>query len=164
MPFDIVLACNPYANGLALFTEICSCPTILSSAPTLLDHVCVSGNTALLTGYLIHSHWYMSTKPTHHFWDIQAHIVLQLHAIQSLSMVVAVVHPDHDCHAVGINFTQCLRSSGWVITDTHISFASFGDLVSGSCRLIIAVHSNTEENCCPLEIRTPPQLPSQPIA
>ncbi len=164
MPFNIVLACDPYANGRALFTEICSCPTILSSAPALLDHVRASGNTAPLTGYLIHSHRYTSTKPTHRSWDIQAHIVLQLHAIRSLSMVVAVVHPDHDCRAVGINFTQRLRSSGWVITDMHISFASYGDSVSGSCRLIIAVQSNTEENCGPLEIRTPPQLPSRPIA
>jgi hypothetical protein len=84
MPFDIVLACDPYANGCALFTEICLCPTILLSAPTLPDHVHASGNTAPLTGYLIHSHRYTSTKPTHRFWDIQVHIVLQLHAIRSL--------------------------------------------------------------------------------
>jgi hypothetical protein len=46
MLFEIVLACNPYANGCALFTEISSCPTILSSAlalttfalPVILPH------------------------------------------------------------------------------------------------------------------------------
>ncbi len=163
MPFEIVLACNPYANGRALFTEISSCPTILSSAPALLDHIRASGNTTPLAGYSIHSHWYTSTKPTHHFWEIQAHILLQLHTIFSLSVVMAFVHPDHNCHAVSINFTQRLRSSGWVITDTQISFQSFGGLDSGLCRLIIAVHSNTDKNCGPLEIRTPPQLPSWSI-
>jgi hypothetical protein len=106
MPFKIVLPCNPYENGRALFTEISSCPTILSSAPALLDHICASRNTALLAGYLIHSHWYMSTEPTHRFWEIKAHIILQLHTIRSLSMVVAFVHPDHDFRAVSVNFTQ----------------------------------------------------------
>jgi hypothetical protein len=55
MPFNIVLACDPYANGWALFKEISLCPTILSSAPALLDHIHASGITAPLTGYLIHS-------------------------------------------------------------------------------------------------------------
>ncbi len=80
-------------------------------------------------------------------------------------MVVAFVHPNHDCRAVTVNFPQQLRSSGWIITDTPISpFPSFGDLVSGTCCLIVVVHSNTEENCCVFEIHTPPQLPTQPIA
>jgi hypothetical protein len=113
---------------------------------------------------LIHSHRYTSTEPTHHFWEIQVHIALQLHATRSLSIVVAVVHPDHNCRAVGVNFTQCLHSSGWVITNTQISFPSFGDSISGLCRLIIAVHSDTEEKCSPIEIITPPQLPPRPIA
>jgi hypothetical protein len=67
MPFEIVLACDPYANDRTLFTEISSCPTILSSALALLDHIRASGNTALLASYLIHSHRYMSTEPTHCF-------------------------------------------------------------------------------------------------
>jgi hypothetical protein len=158
MPFDVVLACNPYANGRALFTKICACPTILSSAPALLDHIRSSGNTAPLTGYLIHSHQYTSTKPTHKFWEIQAHIAIQLHAIRSLLLVVAIVHPKHDCQAVVVNFTQRLRSSGWVVTDTHIHFPHFGNLLSGTCRLILAVHSNTEEKCKPIKLLTPPQL------
>ena len=35
MPFCVVLACDPYSSG----RELCSCPTILSSAPALLDHI-----------------------------------------------------------------------------------------------------------------------------
>ncbi len=158
MPFNIVLACNPYVNGRALFKEINLCPTILSSAPALLDHISASGITAPLTGYLIHSHRYTSLKPTHRFWEIQAHVVIQLQIICSLSMVIAFVHPDHDCRAVTLNFTQQLRSDGWIISDMHISFPSFGDSILGTCRLIVVVHSNAEDNYCMLEIWTPPQL------
>jgi hypothetical protein len=164
MPFCVVLACNPYANGQALFKEVSLCPTILSSAPALLDHIRASGVTSPMTGYVIHSHRYTSTEPTHRFWETQAQIVIQLRIIRALSMVVAFVHPDHDCCAVGINFTQRLHSDGWVISDTQIAFTSFRDSVSGSCRLIDAIHSNAETDCCALEIKTPPQIIPQPIA
>ncbi len=140
------------------------CPTILSSAPALLDHIRASGVTSPMTGYVIHLHGYTSTEPTHRFWEIQAQIVIQLQIIRALLMVVAFVHPDHDCRAVGINFTQRLRSDGWVLSNTHISFTSFGDSVSGSCRLIVSILSNAETNCCALEIKTPPQIIPQPIA
>ncbi len=106
MPFNIVLACDPYANGQALFKEITLCPTILSSAPALLDHIRASSVTAPMTRYLIHLHRYMSMEPTHRFWDIQAHIIAQLQIICSLSIVIAFFHPNHDCHAVTLNFTQ----------------------------------------------------------
>jgi hypothetical protein len=56
MPFNILLACDPYANGWALFKKISLCPTILSSALALLDHIRASGITAPMTGYLIHLH------------------------------------------------------------------------------------------------------------
>jgi hypothetical protein len=164
MPFCVVLACNPYANGRALFQEVSLCPTILSSAPALLNHICASGVTSPMTGYLIHLHRYLSTEPTNRFWEIQAQIVTQLWIIHALSMVVAFVHPDHDCRAVGINFTQRLRSDGWVLSDTKISFPSFGDSVSGSCWLIVAIHSNAEPDCRMFEIKTPPQIKPKPIA
>jgi hypothetical protein len=64
LPFTIVLACDPFANGRTLFQEIGVCPAILSSAPALLDHIRGSGITAPMSGYLIHSHCYTSTKPT----------------------------------------------------------------------------------------------------
>jgi len=56
MPFCVILACDPYVNGRALFKEVSSCPTILSSAPALLDHIRASGVTSPMSGYLIHSH------------------------------------------------------------------------------------------------------------
>jgi hypothetical protein len=164
MPFCVVLACDPYANGRALFKEVSSCPTILPSAPALLDHILASGVTSPLTGYLIHSHRYISTELTHRFWDTPAQIVTQLRIIRTLSMVVAFVHPDHDCRAVGINFTQHLHSDGWVLSDTTISFPSFGDSVPGSCRLIVAIHSNAKTDCRAFQIKTPPHIKPNPIA
>ena len=163
IPFCVVLAWDPYANGRALFKEVSSCPTILPSAPALLDHILASGVTSLLTGYLIHSHRYISTELTHRFWDTPAQIVTQLRIIRTLSMVVAFVHPDHDCRAVGINFTQHLHSDGWVLSDTTISFPSFGDSVPGSCRLIVAIHSNAETDCRAFETKTPPQINQTPL-
>ena len=162
MPFCVVLACDPYANGRALFKEVSSCPIILSSAPALLDHIRASDVTSPMSGYLIHLHQYISTEPTHRFWDIQAQIVTQLRIIRALSIVVAFVHRDHDCHAVGVNFTQHLRSDGWVLSDTTISFPSFGDSVSDSCWLIVAIHSNAETNCRAFKIKPPRKLSQNP--
>ena len=164
MPFCVVLACDPYANGRALLKEVSLCPTILSGAPALLDHILAAGVISLMTGYLIHSHRCISTEPTHRFWDMQAQVVTQLWIIRALTMVVAFVHPDHDCHAIGINFTQHLRSDGWVLSNTKILFPSFEDSVSGSCWLIVAIHSNAGTDCRAFEIKTPPQIKPKPIA
>ena len=49
-----------------------------------------------------------------------------------------------------------LQADGWVISDTNISYAAYGDSVSGTCRLIIGIHSNTERNCATLEFKMPP--------
>jgi hypothetical protein len=40
-----------------------------------------------------------------------------------------------------------------------VSFTEFGDSVVDSCRLIISVHSHTEEKCSSLQIITPPSIP-----
>jgi hypothetical protein len=78
LPFNVVLACDPFANGRTLFQEFTHCSTIFSGAPVLLDHVWGSGLTSQLMGYLIHSHCYTSSKPTSPFWELQASIVMQL--------------------------------------------------------------------------------------
>jgi hypothetical protein len=39
LPFHIVLAADSFANGLAPLKKLTSCPTILSGAPALLDHM-----------------------------------------------------------------------------------------------------------------------------
>jgi hypothetical protein len=67
LPFRIVLAADPFVNGRALLQELTTCPTILSSAPALLDYIRGSGLTSKLTGYLIHSHRYQGSEPTRKF-------------------------------------------------------------------------------------------------
>ncbi len=60
LPFNVVLACDPYVNGHSLFCAIATCPTILSSVGALLNHICGLGVTSKLTGYLTHSHRYIA--------------------------------------------------------------------------------------------------------
>jgi len=137
-----------------------NCPTILSNAPSLLDHVRGSGLTSKMTGYLIHSHRYTTSEPTSKFWELQASIVTQLRLIRFLSIMVAFVNPNHDGCAVSIAFVAKLRTDGWLLSDTPISYPSFGDSVAGLCRLIIGVHSNTEAQCIHIAIKTPPTCAS----
>jgi hypothetical protein len=73
-PFHVVLACNPFINGRALFWELTLCSPIHSSAASLLDHVQALGITSKLTGYLIHSHCYYSSKQTKQFWELQCQL------------------------------------------------------------------------------------------
>jgi hypothetical protein len=144
LPFNITLSADPFVNGCSLFTEFSTTPSpILSGASALLHHVRSSGITSILSGYLIHSHRYLTTKPTSCFWEIQASIVTQLRLTQSLSIVMAFVHPEHDSRAVTLNFVNWLRKDGWIITDTSITYSNFGNSVSGGCRFIVAIHQNT---------------------
>jgi hypothetical protein len=50
-----------------------------------------------------------------------------------------------------------------MITDTSIAYPNYGDLVTGSCRLIVSVHSNTEQVCQSFVLKTPPSIPLQPL-
>ena len=157
---SLLVTCDPFANSRALFQEFVKCPTILPSALSLLDHVHGSGLTSKMTGYLIHSHRYTSSKPTSRFWELQASIVTQLCLIRSLSIVVTFVHSDHDGHVVLNGFVAKLRTDGWLLSDTPISYSSFGDSIAGLFHLFIGIHSNTEAKCTPIVIRTPPTCAS----
>jgi hypothetical protein len=109
MPFRIVLVCDPYSNGRALFRSMTPCNWIFDGASALLDHVRSSGINSKLTGYLIHSHRYSGSDTTSRFWDLQSQIVAQLRIIRALSIVVAFVHPDHDNRAVSNSFAKKMR-------------------------------------------------------
>ena len=164
MPFRIVLACNPYSNGRALFRSMTPCTHNFDGASALLDHVRSSGINSKLTGYLIHSHQYSGLDTTSHFWDLRSQIVAQLRIICALSIVVACVHPDHDNRAVSNSFAKKLTADGWLVTEQQISFPNYGDSVVGVCRLIVAVHSNSAPDCSLFELCPPPQIPSRPLA
>ncbi len=156
LPFNVVLACDPFANGCTLFQEFTHCPTILSGAPALLDHARGSGVTSQLMGYIIHSHCYTSHKPTSCFWELQASIVTQLCLIHLLAIVVAFVHPDHNGRAVSLGFVSRLRRDGWLFSNSAIHYPNYGDSVTGSCCLLVGVHSNTKATCAPIEFKMPP--------
>jgi hypothetical protein len=76
--FDILLVCDPYAYGSALFNKFTGCQCIFPSMATLLNHIRGSGDQSLLNGYLIHSHCYQTSEPTNAFWSLQASILSQL--------------------------------------------------------------------------------------
>ncbi len=161
LPFAIVLASDDYVHGCSLFTELSTCTgPILGGCRALLDHVKASGITSKLSGYLIHSKCYDSMQPTSRFWQLQASIVTQLQITRLLLIVTAFVHPNHDSHAVSLQFITSLKSDGWLVSNQTITFTKFGDSVTDNCRLIVAVHSHTEEKCClPKVVITPPPIP-----
>jgi hypothetical protein len=88
LPFSVVLACDLFEYSRALFHKFSACPTVLQSAGALLDHIHVSGEQALLDGYIIHSHRYQTNEPATTFWSIQASIVIQLRLIGKLTYLL----------------------------------------------------------------------------
>jgi hypothetical protein len=161
--FDVMLACDPYAYGHALFAELTRCQCILPSVAALLDHVCGSREQGLVNRYLIHSHCYQSSEPTNAFWSLQASIIGQIHIIQKLRLFVAFVHPDHDGRSV-FKFVTQLSKSGWVISSTKCYYPDYGDSVVGTTTIIVGVHTNTQATVDKLMFRTPPSSRPLPIS
>ncbi len=96
LPFYVWLACGPYESSQSLFQEFTSCRHIFSSATDLLNYICASDDTSVIHGYLIHSPHFQTSKMTTTFWQIQAAIISQLRLIRSLSIIIAVIDPDHN--------------------------------------------------------------------
>jgi hypothetical protein len=164
IPFQTVLACNPYESNCALFREFAqSCPHILPSTASLLDHIRGSGDSGSINGYIIHSHRYQSSKPASAFWSIQASIVAQLCLIQHLNICIAFVHPDHNGCAV-TKFCSQLKLLGWILSITKCFFPHYGDSVAGNLSLIVGVHDSTQSRVDPTLLRTPPSPRPRPLA
>jgi hypothetical protein len=165
LPFAIVLASDDYAHGRSLFTEVSACTDpILGGCHALLDHVKASRITSKLSSYLIHSKRFNSTEPTSQFWQLQAAIITQFRITRSLSIVAAFVHPNHNSRAVSHQFITRFKSDGWLVSNQTIRFIDFGDSIADSCRLIVAVHSHTEEKCSPQVIIAPPPIPPNQLS
>jgi hypothetical protein len=163
LPFQVVLACDPFEYGCALFHEFVCCPTVLHSATSLLDHIRGSGDQGHIHGYLIHSHRYQSSEPTSIFWGLQASIVQQLQLIRHLRLFVAFVHLDHDSRSVS-KFISNLTSCGWVLSTTKCTFPDLGDSVVGILSIIVGIHDSTQSKVAPLEFRFPPSPKPLPLA
>ena len=149
LPFDIILACDPFAYGRALFHKVAHCSDVFNGANALLDHIRASGQTYSIDGYLIYSHRYLASESTTIFWTLQASIIENLFNLRRLCIFVAFVHPDHDGWSVS-KFIRQLHIGGWVITRTVASFPDFGDSVVGTVSVLLGIHTSTQSKVHPL--------------
>lgn len=163
LSFSVHYACDPHASGRSLFAEFGSANNIFSTGHEFLNHIRAAGDTTPLHGYLIHSHRFSSTDPTTKFWQLQSAIVEQLYTINQLSMVVAVVHPDHDGRSVS-QFSSRLSQSGWHVSTTTLRYTDFGDSIVDSTSVILAVHSGTTASASCLQLKQPPAVPPRPLS
>jgi hypothetical protein len=121
----------------------------------LLDHIRASGNQSTINSYIIHSNRFQSSKPTSAFWALQTSIVTQLHAIQSLSLFVAFVHPDHNSCIV-LRFANDLSQTGWFTSSTCMDFTNYSNRVVGHTIIIVGIHNSTESSVEKFQFKTPP--------
>ncbi len=163
LPFKILLACNPYAYGCAIFEEFTKCPCILPSAAALLDHIRGSGDNGFIDGYLIHSHHYQTSEPTSAFWNLQIFIVIQLQSIRKLRLFVAFVHSDQNNHCVS-KFISQLSAKGWFDSQINCSFPDYGDSTIGATSVVVGIHTNTYSSIKALLFQTPPLIKPRPLA
>lgn len=61
-------------------------------------------------------------------------------------------------------FTSWLQRSGWIMSQHHVAFASFGDSVDDYCTAIFGVHQCTNSVVTPMSIIEPPPIRSKPVA
>ncbi len=163
LPFHVTLACDQYEYGRALFREFATSATVLRSSAELLHHIHSSGATAQIHGYLIHSLRFRDSKMTSKFWQIQATIIAQLRSLRNLQVVVAVIIPNHDGKCLH-SFQHTLKNAGWLLSaHDGVSFNSIGDLVAGTCDLLLGVHSSCMPKVDPIELKPPPPVRPRPI-
>jgi hypothetical protein len=158
LPFCVKLACDQYDFGRTLFREFTQCTQIFEHGKDMLNHIRSSGNCSQIHGYLIQSLWFRDSNMTSHFWQLQTSIVTELRALCSLQIVVAIVIPDHNGKCVK-SFYNVLKSAGWCLTSTDTSFPTHGDTISGSCHIIIGIHTSCAPTVEPLQLKSPPRRP-----
>jgi hypothetical protein len=88
LPFTICLACDTSKAGRSLFNEFAPKATVSSSGNDLLNHIHASEQQSVISGYLINSYRFQTSKITSLFWKLQLLIIAQLRLIQLLS-----IHP-----------------------------------------------------------------------
>jgi hypothetical protein len=122
----------------------------------------VSGNTSVIHGYLINSYRFQTSKVTTSFWKLQLSIIAQLPLIRSLSIVVAVVIPDHNGRSISA-FTRGLTAANWKVSLREVLYKDIGNSIADSCTIIIAIHSSCSSNVTPITLKTPPSVTPRPI-
>ncbi len=124
----------------------------------MLNHICASGNTSVVHGYMIHSPRFQNSNTTTKFWQVQAAIILDLRLIHLLSIIVATVHPEHDSRSVK-TFSTNLKSKGWILSSMDVHYSDLGDTIAGGCRIITAVHLSCASTVELLQLKRPPLDP-----
>jgi len=163
LPFTIRLACDTSEAGRSLFNEFTPKATVFSSGNDLLNHILASGHQSVISGYLINSYRFQTSEITSSFWKLQLSIIAQIRLIRSLSIVMAVVIPDHDAQAVR-SFIKGLESAHWKVSRRAVSYLELGDSISDSCSVITAVHSSCASKVEPLVLQLPPMVPPHPLS
>ncbi len=164
LPFHVMLACDQYDYGRALFSEFASNATVLWSSADLLHHLCSSRENGQIHGYLIHSFRFRDSETAIKFWQVQATIIAQLRSLRNLQVVIAVIISDHDGRCI-CSFRRTLENAGWILSSHDgVSFLGMGDSVAGSCDLLLGVHSACMPTVDPIELKMPPPVPPRPIA
>ncbi len=100
VPFHIGLACDTSEAGRSLFAEFAPSVRVFGSSNDLLHHIRASSETSVIHGYLINSYCFLTSNVTSAFWKLQLAIITQLCLIRLLSLIVAIVIPDHDGQSV----------------------------------------------------------------
>jgi hypothetical protein len=148
--------------GRSLFQEFAASVKVFNSGNDLLNHIRASGDTSVIHGYLINSYRFRTSEVTTSFWKLQLSIIAQLRLIRSLSIVVAIVIPDHDGHSISA-FTRGLTAANWKLSSREVSYQDIGDSIVDSCTIIIAIHSSCASNVEPITLKTPPSVTPKPI-
>ncbi len=60
-------------------------------------------------------------------------------------------------------FSSNLKSNGWVLSSTDVFYPDLGDTITGSCHLIIAIHSSCASTVNPPLLKWPSSVPTLPI-
>ena len=163
LPFHISMACDTSEAGRSLFAEFAPDAKVFSSGNDFLHHIRASGETSVIHGYLINSYRFLTSEVTSAFWKHQLAIITQLRLIRSLSLIVAIVIPDHDGRSVKA-FIRGLKNAHWKVSSRDTSYVEVGDSVVDSCTIIIAVHSSSASAVEPLSLHTPPLTQAKPLA
>ena len=89
---------------------------------------------------------------------------MQLPLIRSLSILVAIVIPNHDIHTVK-SFNKGLEAAHWKVSLRAISYLDISDSISDSYSIIAAVHSSCASNNDPLALvlKSPPSVAPCPL-
>ncbi len=157
LPFTIRLMCNTTEAGRSLFHKFAPSAKVFETGNDLLNHIRSLGEQSVISGYLINSYCFQTSEVTSLFWKLQLSIVAQLCLIRLLSIVAAIVIPNHDGQAVK-SFTKGLAAAHWKVTSRAISYLDIGNSIADSCLIITAVHSSCASSIEPLVLKSPPTI------